>query len=64
MTPSLSWMYVQETSVLCANGLRYRQGRELAEKATRRRIRRWGRFPESAGSAPHLSGARGVSPLL
>ena len=24
----------------------------------------WGRFPESAGKAPHLSGARGVSPFL
>ena len=42
------------------NGWRYRQGRDLAEKATRRRIRRWGRLPESAGKAPHLSGARGV----
>jgi hypothetical protein len=43
-----------------ANGRRYRQGRELADKATRRRIRRWGRDPESVGESPHLSGARGV----
>jgi len=24
----------------------------------------WGRFPESVGESPHLSGARGVSPFL
>ena len=24
----------------------------------------WGRFPESAAERPHLSGARGVGPLL
>jgi len=23
----------------------------------------WGRFPESVGECPHLSGARGVGPL-
>jgi hypothetical protein len=40
-----------------ANGRRYRQGRDLADKTTRRRIRRWGRFPESAAERPHLSGA-------
>ena len=34
-----------------ANGLRYRQRRELADKATRRRNRRWGQNPESAGRA-------------
>jgi len=33
------------------NGRRYRQGRELAGKTTRRRIRRWGLNPESAGRA-------------
>ena len=42
------------------NGRRYRQARDLADKATRRRIRRWGRIPESVGECPHLSGARGV----
>ena len=46
------------------NGRRYRQARELAGKTTRRRIRRWGHFPESAGNAPHLSGARGVGQVL
>ena len=30
---------------------RYRQARELADKTTRRKIRRWGRDPESVGSA-------------
>jgi hypothetical protein len=45
------------------NGWRYRQGRDLAGKATRRRIRRLGLNPESVGECPHLSGARGVSPL-
>jgi hypothetical protein len=29
----------------------YRQGRDLADKATKRRIRRWGCFPESVGNA-------------
>jgi hypothetical protein len=43
---------------------RYRQGRDLADKATRRRIRRWGLNPESVGECPHLSGARGVSRAL
>jgi len=33
------------------NGWRYRQGRDLADKTTRRRIRRWDRIPESVGSA-------------
>jgi hypothetical protein len=33
------------------NGRRYRQGRDLADKATRRRIAGWGCFPESAGAA-------------
>jgi hypothetical protein len=42
------------------NGWRYRQGRDLADKTTRRRIRRWGQSPESVGKSPHLSGARGV----
>jgi len=46
------------------NGRRYRQARDLADKATRRRIRRWGQNPESAGNAPHLSGARGVGLLF
>ena len=36
----------------------------MAEKATRRRIRRWGRDPESVGECPHLSGARGVGQIL
>jgi hypothetical protein len=47
------------------NGRRYRQGRELADKTTRRRIRRWGRYPASAGAArtcPQGS-ARGVGRL-
>lgn len=38
----------------------YRQVRDLADKATRRRIRRLSSFPESAGKAPHLSDARCV----
>jgi hypothetical protein len=46
------------------NGWRYRQGRDLADKATRRRTCRWCRSPESAGSRPHLSGARGVGQVL
>jgi hypothetical protein len=33
------------------NGRRYRQGRDLADKTTRRRIRRLGLNPESAGAA-------------
>jgi|GEM_PF-5710999 len=33
------------------NGRRYLQGRELARKTTKRRIRRWGCFPESVGVA-------------
>ena len=44
------------------NGWRYRQARELAEKATRRRNRFLGLNPTSVGESPHLSGARGVSP--
>jgi len=36
----------------------------LADKATRRRIRRWGQNPESVGERPHLSGARGVGQVL
>lgn len=43
------------------NGYRYRQGRDLADKATRRQICRWGQNPESVGNAPHLSGVRGCS---
>jgi len=46
------------------NGWRYRQGRDVAGKTARRRIRHWGRFPESVGSRPHLSGARGVGPQV
>ena len=46
------------------NGRRYRQGRELAGKTTRRRIRRWGQNPESVGERPHLSGARDVCDLF
>jgi hypothetical protein len=46
----------------------YRQGRDLAGKAIRRRIRPpaprswrgWSQNPESVGECPHLSGARGV----
>jgi len=33
------------------NGWRYWQVRELAGKTARRRIRRWGRIPESVGKA-------------
>jgi hypothetical protein len=55
-------------SLLCkepANGWRYRQARGLGSyKTHRRRIRHWGRDPESAGNAPHLSGARGVGRVL
>jgi hypothetical protein len=46
------------------NGWRYRQARDLADKTTRRRIRRWGQNPESVGECPHLSGARGVGRIL
>ena len=46
------------------NGRRYRQARELADKATRRRIRHLGLNPESVGECPHLSGARGVGQVL
>ena len=49
---------------MAANGWRYRQVRDVADKAARRRIRRLGLNPESAGKAPHLSGARGVGPFL
>jgi hypothetical protein len=49
-------MFCKETP----NGRRYRQGRDVAGKAARRRIRRWGKNPESVGERPHLSGARGV----
>ena len=55
-----------EITMFCkgrANGRRYRQGRELADKAARRSIRHQDIVPESAGSAPHLSGARGVGPF-
>ena len=49
------------------NGRRYRQGRELADKATRRRIRRLGLNPESVGSARtcpvHAVLGRGLSIL-
>jgi hypothetical protein len=47
-----------------ANGRRYRQGRDVADKTTRRQIRRWGQKPESADERPHLSGARGVGQVL
>ncbi len=50
------WNNIQKAT----NGWRYRQGRELAGKTTRRRIRRWGQSPKSAANGPHLSGARGV----
>ena len=33
------------------NGKRYWQVRDVAEKTTRCRIRRWGRIPESVGKA-------------
>jgi hypothetical protein len=46
------------------NGWRYRQGRDVADKTTRCRIRRWGLNPESVGESPHLSGARGVGQIL
>ena len=46
------------------NGWLYRKKRALAGKTTRRRIRRWGRFPASAAECPHLSGARGVGWLF
>jgi hypothetical protein len=42
------------------NGWRYRQGRDLAGKTTRRRIRLLGLNRGSAAKGPHLSGARGV----
>ena len=45
---------------LTVNGRRYRQGRDLADKAARRRIRRWGRIPESVGKARTCPPARGV----
>jgi len=35
----------------------YRQGRDLADKAPDAESAVWGRFPESAGKGPHLSGA-------
>ena len=50
--------------MIAPNGRRYRQGRDVAGKATRRRIRRWGLNPESAAERPHLSGARGVGQVL
>ena len=39
------------------NGMRYRQGRDVAGKTARRRIRLRSRLPESAANGPHLSGA-------
>ncbi|MDO9130144.1 MAG: hypothetical protein Q7U34_09790 [Anaerolineales bacterium] len=50
--------------ILTVNGRRYRQGRELADSAARRRIRRLGLNPESVGESPHLSGARGVGQVF
>ncbi len=50
-------MITPKTTFLAPNGWRYRQARDLAEKAARRRIRRWGRSPESVGERPHLSGS-------
>lgn len=49
---------------MVANGQRYRQARDLEEKTTRRRIRRWGRIPEGVGECPRLSGVRGVGQVL
>jgi hypothetical protein len=46
------------------NGRRYRQGRDLAGKPPDAESAFWGRDPESAGKAPHLSGARGVGRAL
>jgi len=46
------------------NGWHYRQGRDMAGKAARRRIRRLGPLPRKCGQRPHVSGARGVSPHL
>jgi hypothetical protein len=63
----LGWMFVQSGDYLDSgppNGRRYRQGRDLAEKATRCRIRRWGQNPESVGECPHLSDALGVRQFL
>jgi hypothetical protein len=42
------------------NGWRYQQGRDLAGKTTRRRIRRWDPNPRKCSECRHLSGARGV----
>ena len=44
--PSFAWR---------TNGLRYRQGRDLAEKSLSAEPAVWDRLPESAGKAPHLS---------
>ncbi len=41
----------------CCSSRFYRQARDLADKTTRRRIRRWRLNPESAAERPHLSGA-------
>jgi len=50
-----------------AYGRRYRQGRDAtrADKTAARDAESasWGRFPESVGECPHLSGARGVGLL-
>jgi len=51
-------------SISRLNGRRYRQGRDLAEKATRRRIRLLGPLTRKCGPRPHLSGARGVRHFL
>jgi hypothetical protein len=38
--------------------------RDVAEKAARRQIRRWGQNLGSVGECPHLSGAHGVGQVL
>jgi len=43
-----------------ANGRRYRQGQDLAGKATKTPNPPLDRFPANAGRCPHLFGARGV----
>jgi len=49
---------------LGTNGRRYRQARELADKAIRRRIRRLGPLPEVWRECPHLFRARGVGRVI
>src|SRR5687767_5720815 len=47
-------LFALETGVTYAvagHSSRYRQGRDLAGKATRRQIHRWDRLPESVGNA-------------